>query len=179
LVFESDFCRRLAIPASEADLGHRPGRDDHGRVSPEPHCAERVGELRKGLYRLYFASYAAARMLTWGSGMLKKLRGGRVNPLAASARPIHMGIGACYVLTPDFFRSYAQLDSRIFMYGEEALLAGQVSAAGGVTYYEPNLRVRHLESATVTRLPSQRAYEYARASFPIYRSTCRSDGSEL
>ena len=55
------------------------------------------------------------------------------------------------------------------LFGEEAFLTKQVHDAGGKLYYDPKLVVRHKESATVSRLPSRRTYEFARTAYPDYR----------
>ena len=80
-----------------------------------------------------------------------------------------MGIGACYVLTREFFRYYTQLDASVFLYGEEALVAGQVMAVGGRTYYDNQLRVQHAVRGAVSQLPSRTAYEHGRKSLPFYK----------
>ena len=170
LEFAADFCARLSeyLPPPRT-LVIAPDVVTIDGYHQNPHVLQRVSALRKLLYAVYFSSYGAARVLAGCSSLLKALKGGRVNDRWGTATPIHMGIGACYVLMPEFFAACGELDSGVFMYGEEALLAGQVMSAGGITYYEPGLRVRHLESATVSKLPSRRVYEFARSSYPIYR----------
>jgi GT2 family glycosyltransferase len=134
-----------------------------------PHCPQRVSKARKFLYRLYFSHYWLGALMGFVSAQLKELRGGRVNTLAGTSRYIHMGIGACYILTERYFQHFTRLDDAVFLYGEEALLAGQVMSAGGKTYYDAALIVHHAESATLSKLPSRTTYEFARASYPKYR----------
>ena len=134
-----------------------------------PHCLLRVSKFRKFLYDIYFFNFLSSRILTWVSKILKKIKGGRLNKLSGVSRFIHMGIGACYVLTPAFFKSFPRLDDSVFLYGEEALLAGQVMSVNGKTFYDVDLVVRHAESATLSKYPSRTTYGYMKKSYPIYR----------
>ena len=81
-----------------------------------------------------------------------------------------MGVGACYVLLPAFFEKCGDLFFPWFLFGEEACLAWQVRDAGGVTWYDPKLRVDHAESASCSKLPGRVAYEHAREAYWGYRS---------
>ncbi|MBU3602778.1 hypothetical protein [Polynucleobacter sp. AM-25C3] len=82
---------------------------------------------------------------------------------------LHMGIGACYVLTRNFFSKFTELNYPYFLYGEEAFLSSQVHAAGGRLFYDPNLVVEHNESATLSKTPKKTAYKYARDGYCEYR----------
>ena len=83
---------------------------------------------------------------------------------------ISMGVGACYVLRPAFFDKCKDLYFPWFLFGEEACLAWQVREAGGVTWYDPTLRIDHAESASCSKLPGHVAYEHAREAYWGYRS---------
>ena len=134
-----------------------------------PHCRNRVSGFRKLLYKVYFSSYFAAKFLSFASRLLVKIRGGRDNSDDQQRGYIHMGIGACYVLLPRFFEKVGKLDDSVFLYGEEAMLAGQVMSAGGRIYYDPDLIVHHMESATLSLVPSKQVYAFAKESYPKYR----------
>ena len=81
-----------------------------------------------------------------------------------------MGIGACYVLLPSFLSRFRQLDFPHFLYGEEAYLTRQVHSAGGKLYYDPELKVQHKESATLSKLPKRTTYEFGRDGYWSYRT---------
>ncbi|SFX67881.1 Glycosyltransferase, GT2 family [Pseudomonas sp. NFR02] len=134
-----------------------------------PHSRTKVARGRKFLYDIYFKSYYAARVLTWLSGIKNKISGGRNNSFDQAPGYVHMGIGACYVLLPSFFKKFKQLDNKVFLYGEEAILAGQLENGGGKMYYDPDLLVHHMESATLSKLPSRKTYGFARESYPVYK----------
>ena len=79
-----------------------------------------------------------------------------------------MGFGACYILTENFFKYFNVLDDRVFLWGEEALLAGQVASVGGKILYDPTIIVQHNESGSVAIIPSKQTYRITRQSYRIY-----------
>lgn len=170
LEFESEFCSRLVA-------AHYP--DDVLVVAPDvitpdgynqnPHCRRRVGRIKKFLYQLYFSSYYCARMLTFASALCNKIAGGRSKAADQVPGYIHMGIGAVYILLPKFFQYFERLDDRVFLYGEEALLAGQLAHVEGKTFYDPSLKVMHAESASTSKMPSKGKYEITKKSFQLYK----------
>ncbi|WP_211472315.1 glycosyltransferase family 2 protein [Collimonas humicola] len=171
LTFSPDFLSELSSRNYEPDVCViAPNVITLDGYHQNPHCLGRVSGFRKFLYRLYFTDYRIAHLLTLVAGKLKASQGGRRNDAAFESQNIHMGIGACYILPKAFFRHYARLDDSVFLYGEEALLAGQVMAVGGKTYYDHKLIVSHAESATLSKLPSKTTYEFAKESYPKYRS---------
>lgn len=137
--------------------------------SQNPHCINRVSRLRKILYIIYYSNYYCAVFLTRASRLWIKVRGGRRNKNASKSMYIHMGIGACYILTASFFRYFSCLVDSVFLYGEEALLAGQVISVEGKTFYDSTLRVFHAESGSLSKVPRRATYEFAKKSYPIYR----------
>lgn len=170
LTFASDFCEKLVKKNYPRDvLVVAPSVVAKDGFHQNPHCIERVSSIRKLLYDIYFSNYFAARMLVKLSRLLTRIRGGRSNQAASHPQYIHMGIGACYVLTPNFFRHFHRLDDRVFLYGEEALLAGQVMSVEGRTFYDPDLIVHHDESATLSKVPTKKVYDFAKRSYPIYK----------
>ena len=171
LEYSANFLDKLVNNVYESDvMVVAPDVVTNDGYHQNPHCPNRVSTSRKFLYRLYYLGYGVACFLTWGSRFLKFLVGGRRNDAFRRSQYIHMGIGACYVLTKAFFKVYSRLDDSVFLYGEEALLAGQVMAAKGRTYYDSSLVVLHAESATLSALPSRRNYDFRRESYPKYRA---------
>ena len=139
-----------------------------------PHNAERLGVLRRMAFDLYFSSYWAACVLSGVSRMWKRLIGAiQVRQHGSSdrqiAREIEQGVGAIYVLLPKFFDHFAELFYEWFLYGEEACLAWQLRTVGSRIWYEPSLRVVHLEGQTLGLLPARATYEFGRESYWGYR----------
>lgn len=170
LTFPPEFFERLAVASYHEDVFVvAPNVITADGYHQNPHCPTRVSTKRKFLYDLYFSHFWLGRLMSKASARLKSAKGGRVNDLAAVSQYIHMGIGACYLLTTSYFKNFSRLDDSVFLYGEEALLAGQVMSAGGRTFYDAELVVHHAESATLSKLPSRVTYEFAKVSYPRYR----------
>ena len=170
LCFDRSFLSNLSLQEYSPDtLVVAPNVIASDSYSQNPHCIAKVSNVRKFLYMIYFTNYYFAVCLVGASRLWQKLRCGRRNKNASKSMYIHMGIGACYLLTPSFFRRLSMLPDSVFLYGEEALLAGQVLSVGGRTYYDSTLRVYHAESATLSRLPKRTTYEFTKKSYPIYR----------
>ncbi|MEZ8967574.1 glycosyltransferase family 2 protein [Vibrio breoganii] len=90
-------------------------------------------------------------------------------PILLQSQVIQRGIGACYILTKEFFEHYEQLDDCVFMWGEEALLSNQVEQKDGVIFFEPSIKVLHHESATATKSFTRDKYEIRRQSFKKFK----------
>lgn len=141
-----------------------------------PHVVTKVPTLELVKARIYFTHYYV--------GLAGSIINRTIRAMVRSARPrkqirnqmpefgrmkIKRGIGACYVLTPNFFQHHERLDDRIFLWGEEALLSHQVESVGGYTLYEPSVKVTHCESASVRFIEKRDRYEMVKASYKIYR----------
>lgn len=133
-----------------------------------PHCVSPVSFFRKCGYRLYFTNYYFGQLIYRLTQIYKGIKGPRKNQHASTTQFIYMGIGACYILTENFFKKFSRLDDRVFLWGEEALLAGQVASVGGRILYEPNLVVYHNENTSVSKIPSKQAYNILKKSYKIY-----------
>jgi GT2 family glycosyltransferase len=133
-----------------------------------PHCAERLSIFRKTGYRLYFSNYYLGQLLFWITQKIKKPRSAQREEDWNYQRVIHMGFGACYILTENYFKYFNALDDRVFLWGEEALLAGQVTSVGGKILYDPTIIVQHKESGSVATIPSKQTYRITKQSHRTY-----------
>lgn len=139
-------------------------------VHQNPHSLRRRSHLQILKFDLYFSAYSVAcllRIVQRGMRTLWKIKRKR-NP--APAGYLHMGVGACYILLPVFFSKFRKLDFPHFLYGEEVYLTNQVHSVGGKLYYDPELKVRHKESATLSKLPARTTYDFARKGYWSYRN---------
>lgn len=141
-----------------------------------PHVLTKVPALELVKARIYFSHYYVGLTGSFINRalrtMIRKVRPKEINQNQVpepGRMKIKRGIGACYVLTPNFFRHHQRLDDRIFLWGEEALLSHQVESVGGYTLYEPSVKVTHCESASVRFIEKRDRYEMVKASYKIYR----------
>lgn len=74
-----------------------------------------------------------------------------------------------YYFATNFFKYIKKLDGRVFLGGEEALLAGQLEKVGGKIYYDANLIVHHADAQSFSKMPTRWRYEQSKKSFKIYK----------
>lgn len=135
-----------------------------------PHVIKKVPRIEKIKVALYNSNYYVGQAFGFVNQKIKKLRNKPVSlKNNCGQMKIKRGIGACYILTPNFFKHYTRLDDRVFMWGEEALLSNQVESVGGATLYDPTIIITHHESASVKNIQSKKKYYIIRESYKIYR----------
>jgi GT2 family glycosyltransferase len=135
-----------------------------------PHVLRPLSRVAKIRIDLYYSHYYVAGFLkVVKRAILRAMPHGFWRKRPASSCFVHMGIGACYLLLPQFFAHFAKLNYPFFLYGEEAFLSAQVHERGGRLYYCSTLNIRHKESATLSKIPARVNYEYARSGYRTYR----------
>lgn len=170
LTFQSDFLEAFErLSYDQQTLVIAPDVVSADGRHQNPHCINHVSRFRVFCYDLYFMNYYFGKFLFWAMQIFKKFLIPPQNEAWKEQRYIHMGIGASYILTEHFFKIYDTLDDRVFLWGEEALLAGQVDRAKGKTLYAPSLVVHHFENASVSKIPSIESYKITKKSYKIYR----------
>lgn len=168
LIFQDDFCRQLIeLNFGDNIFAIAPNVVTKDGFRQNPHVLRRMNFLQKLKLDIYFSNYWIARFLSLMFIFIGRKR--KELPMYADGCEIHMGIGACYILTKNFLGKFKQLCYPNFLYGEEAFFSNQIHCAGGVLWYEPKLKVMHMESMSTTKLPKRAAYEYAKAGYPQYR----------
>ncbi|UVE19038.1 glycosyltransferase [Pseudomonas sp. LS44] len=134
-----------------------------------PHVIAGVSRLREFVWDLYFSNFMLSQLIGWAAQRARSLVSRKDHCAHAIEGAIYQGYGACYILTPNFFRKYKRLWSPGFLMGEEFYLARQLAAEGEQMYYVPDIPVRHHDHATVSKLPSLRLWEMTRQYHRIYR----------
>lgn len=168
LEFEEDFCEKL-IGARYAPnvFSVCPDVVTADGLHQNPHILKRISWFRRLQFDLYFAHYYASRLLTL---ILRIVRPVKVSPRQPrEGCELHMGVGACYVLTREFLKRFNRLNYPFFLYGEEAYISDQIHTAEGILWFDPNLRVSHAESAALSRVPNRTAYEFSQKGYRDYR----------
>lgn len=170
LIFERDFCEKFLRARYPDDVFVVcPDVITVDGVHQNPHVLKPWGKIARLKLDLYFTHYYLACVLRWVQRCLHGLGGGKKRVESSPPGYLHMGIGACYLLLPAFLRRFSSLDFPHFLYGEEAYLTRQVHSADGKLYYDPDLKVLHKESATLSKLPSRVTYEFGREGYWHYR----------
>lgn len=171
LVFERDFFK--GIKARSDILTQYPVVAPNiitlDREHQNPHVIKDISRFREVVWDLYFSSFKLSQLIGWIARKAQNLLGRTDHHAHASEGPIYQGYGACYVLTPQFFKIYGRLWSPGFLMGEEFYLARQLAARGERIYYVPDIIVHHHDHATVSKLPSRHLWEMTRQYHQIYR----------
>ncbi len=170
VLFADDFCRALErAEYAESTMVIYPDLVSSTGAHENPRATTFIGAPRLVAYRLYYISYLLARMMgalrDVGASILRRFR--RRSRIRASSRgpqEIVLGVGACFVLTPAYFRIVGGLPSEVFLFGEEALLSRNVLLAGGRVLYDGRLKVQHEEHSTVGKMPTRTYWEIQRQS---------------
>lgn len=167
--FEKDFLVKLnKIHYEDEVLVIAPNVITKDGYHQNPHCLKRLSVFRKTGYKIYYLNYYLGQMIFWMVQKIKKPKSAQREEDWNRKRVIHMGIGACYILTENFFKYFTMLDNRIFLWGEEALLAGQVLSVHGKILYDPTIIVHHNENGSVAAIPSKQSFIIAKRSHKIY-----------
>lgn len=165
LEFYPNFLKKLEkLDLKEDDLVFAPDVITTQGIHENPHVIHKMSFLRKLKYEIYFSNYYLAKLITIFYSADRKPK--EFDP---EKKNIHMGIGALYVLTPFFFKHFDKLWDNVFLYGEEAILAGQILSVNGKIVYEPLLKCNHLESLTTSKMETKFKYKVIQTSYRIYK----------
>ncbi|AIG30079.1 hypothetical protein IA01_06180 [Flavobacterium psychrophilum] len=165
LVFYPDFINNLeGLSISKGDMVLAPDVITIDKIHENPHVIHKMSFFRKLKYKIYFSNYYLAKLITQFYSAERKPKA-----FDPEAKYIYMGIGALYVLTPHFFSHFNSLWDDVFLYGEEAVLTGQVNSVGGKIWYEPSLKCDHNESASTSKIGSKTKYKIIQNSYRIYK----------
>ncbi len=171
LVFPADFADSLRRNLSTVER--------YAVVSPDiitldgvhqnPHVISKIGKLREFIYSLYYANYYLAIAIRHLAKLTRSFTERRDQAQHEIAQEIYLGLGACYVLGPVFFRHFEELWAPTFLVHEEYFLSKQLSDKGLRIYYDPSIKVLHHFRAAMGALGDRKAWHAARDAHKIYR----------
>jgi GT2 family glycosyltransferase len=165
LIFDDDFLYELEISSFDSTvMVLAPDVYTSNGIHENPHIKKRVSFFRRTVYKIYFTHYFIAYLI---SLIYKPKR--RYSGFITEQQYIYMGIGALYILTPNFFKHFSTLWDQVFLYGEEALLAGQIKSVNGNTLYMPSLKCLHYGSSTTSSLKTRKKYNMQQSSYNLYK----------
>lgn len=171
LTFDCNFIENLKKIEYEEDvLVVAPNIITKDGRQQNPLIVNKVSRIHKIKTALYYSNYYIGQIFRFINQNIKKLRKKTVSKINSYGQmKIKFGIGACYILTPYFFEHYKKLDDRVFMWGEEALLANQIEIVGGTILYDPTIKITHHESASVKNIQSKKKYYMVKESYKVYK----------
>ena len=168
LQFRDDFCEKLLGTEYDSTIfAVCPDVITADGLHQNPHILRRISALRRFQFDLYFSHFYVSRLLIAVLRVVRPVKSSPSQPKEGCE--MHMGVGACYVLTPEFFKHFKTLNYPFFLFGEEAYISEQIHSADGILWFDPNLRVDHAESAALSKVLNRKAYEFSREGYPNYR----------
>ena len=168
LSFDDSFCSRLFSKKYNSKVfAICPNIITSDGIFQNPHIKTRISKFRRLQFDLYFSHYSVARLFSLILRFVRPVKSSPVIP--AEGCELHMGIGACYILTASFLSRFNNLEYPHFLYGEEAYFSNQIHSARGILWFDPDLQVEHAESASLSKIPKRMGYEFARSGYSKYR----------
>lgn len=169
IIFEKDFLIKLKESKYDEDtLVICPNLKTKDNIHQNPMQKKRYSKFYKFKSDIYFFNYILTNFILKLINLFRKKRKNE-NIYWKESDYIWIGIGACYILVNNFRNYIPLLDNRVFLWGEEALFANQIHSLDKKVYYDSNIKAIHLESASVSKMPSKTKYNMIKQSYKIYR----------
>jgi GT2 family glycosyltransferase len=167
IIFNNDFYNKLENIRINKDIFVISPRilDMDGR-DQNPMIDHKTSRIKIFFYDIYYINYYIGQLLYKIWQWLKRLKRIEVKNVS---RQIHIGYGAIYILTKNFFSKNKKLDHPPFLMGEESFLANQTYRTGGKIYYNVNLLVYHRDHSSCSKIPLKKKYYITKESYKIYR----------
>jgi GT2 family glycosyltransferase len=138
-------------------------------VHQNPHVRDKTSNFREIVWDVYYSNYFIAQLIRWVAKVTRSVTERKDYTGYNKNGVIYQGYGACYILTPQFFRNFEELWSPTFLMGEEFFLWKQLSDRNLTIFYEPNIVVSHHDHATVAKVPSRIKWDICKKSHSIYK----------
>ncbi|HLZ12316.1 MAG TPA: glycosyltransferase [Candidatus Acidoferrum sp.] len=171
LIFPADFGEsiRKNLPTLEKYAVVSPDIVTLEGVHQNPHVIHKISKFREFIYDLYYANYFLAIAVREVAKLTRRFTERRDQTQHEIAQEIYLGLGACYVLGPAFFRHFEELWAPTFLMAEEFFLSKQLSDKGLRIYYEPSIKVLHHFQVSMGALGHKKAWHFARDAHKVYR----------
>ncbi|MFA0194105.1 glycosyltransferase family 2 protein [Vibrio artabrorum] len=169
LVFNQDFFTILTSKEYDKNtIAISPSIITSDGVYQNPAQVNKPSRLKRCFYRIYFSNYYIGSLILkiWialGFSAQSKIK------KDLHSKKIYIGMGAIYILRPEFFNFYDKLNYPFFLYGEEAFLSQQILDVKRELFYDSEIEVLHLESVATNKLPSQNKYSLMKKAYSVYR----------
>ncbi|EGR4232759.1 glycosyltransferase family 2 protein [Vibrio cholerae] len=134
-----------------------------------PHVISRIGKIREIIYDIYHSNYYLAGMILKLAKLTSSFTDRKDEEQHHVEQEIYQGYGACYILTPTYFKHFNRLPEDSFLMYEEFFLAKQLSEKGLKCFYEPSLVIQHHCHASTGTLPGKLRWQLSKKAHKEYR----------
>ena len=135
-----------------------------------PHVLVEPTRAREFLWDLYYSYYWIARLMGHIARITRRFSGRTDHQVWDQSGEILQGYGACYILGPIFFNRLRRLYSPTFLMGEEYFLQYQLEEIGYRTFYDPRIRVYHVDHASTGLVSNKVIWNYGKIAHKKYRA---------
>ena len=120
-------------------------------------------------YKVYFSCYLVAVLIDLLYKQKRKKRLIQKKRMDNCGKEIFLCTGALMLFKPEFFEHCGFLDESLFLWGEEVALAHQLVEAEDRMYYDPDLKVIHMENASVGKITTYKKFKLWKKSYAVYK----------
>lgn len=120
-------------------------------------------------YKVYYSCYLMAVVIDMLYKKKREKRMAEKKKADNQGKEIFQCTGALMLFRPEFFEHCGLLDDSLFLWGEEVALAHQLVEAGDKMYYDPDLKVIHMENASVGKIASYNKFKLWKKSYMVYK----------
>lgn len=143
-------------------------------VHQNPQFVDAPSSVRRLGYELYYSCYPAAVLIDILYRRIRKKRQDEKKIFDPESKEIYQCTGAVMLFRPAFFEHCGLLDDSLFLWGEEVALAHQLVKAKDAMLYDPDLKVIHMENASVGKIASYQKFKLWQKSYKIYKDYYKS-----
>lgn len=138
-------------------------------IHQNPHVIKPLTVIREIIYDIYFVNYSLSVFMMKVANRFKRFFERKDYQSYLTSSEIYQGYGACYILTKKFFEICDSLWSPTFLMGEEYFLSRQLSEHGYSLYYDANIKVKHVDHASISSIPEYKFWLISKDSHKVYR----------
>jgi len=145
-------------------------RDSSG-TAQNPNRRSRMTKLEQLIWLVMSTSYEVYSALSYIKEALKKaVKHLRDAPDKSSdSSEIFLPHGSCMFVDCDLARRANWFDEDIFLWGEEAVIAGKCRENGGQVWFRPSIKVKHISHTSTGFISERQKFIIWRKSFSVYR----------
>jgi GT2 family glycosyltransferase len=172
LIFSLEFFEKVieGKVMSSNDLVICPDIINLNGLHQNPHVFQEISRFRELVWDLYYSNYALARLVLFLSQITSSFTKRKDQTNYKKSGYILRGFGACYILTPTFFRYFKRLWSPSFLDNEEFFLCAQLRSVNKSCFYNADISVFHHDKASTSMLPDRTMWQYSKDGHRIYRN---------
>lgn len=171
LIFPNDFFNKLLINSKlfKKYPVISPSIISIDGVFQNPHVINEISVFRKFIWDIYYSNYFMAKVVLLLSTIVQRFAKRKDNLHHDDEQEILQGYGACFILTPIFFKHFKKLWSPTFLMEEEFFLRTQISSKNFKTFYCPAISVTHCDHASVNKIPKKTFWKISKDAHIIYK----------